>query len=95
MSRNSHAEVPLGSGILTWYSSAPSARGVEEFMAQVCEICGKTSVVGNNVSHAHNVTKRRWYPNLKRVRASVEGRPVRLTVCTRCIRSGRVTKVVR
>ncbi len=62
-------------------------------MSQVCELCGKRPVTGNNVSHAHNKTKRRFKPNLQRVRAIVEGTTRRLRVCTRCIRSGKVTKV--
>ncbi len=62
-------------------------------MAQMCELCGKKPAVGNNVSHANNKTKRRFNPNLQRVRARVEGSVRRIRVCTRCIRSGRVTKV--
>lgn len=62
-------------------------------MAQVCALCGKRPAVGNNVSHAHNKTKRRFKPNLQRVRAVVDGTTRRLRVCTRCIRSGKVTKV--
>ncbi len=50
---------------------------------------------GNNVSHAHNLTKRTWNPNLQRVRALVEGRVRNIDVCTRCLRSGKVTKAVR
>ncbi len=61
-------------------------------MARVCEICGKGPMRGNNVSHAHNLTKRVWYPNLQRVRAKVGGGVKRLKVCTRCIRSNRVLK---
>ncbi|MGD8388038.1 MAG: 50S ribosomal protein L28 [Desulfobacteraceae bacterium] len=61
-------------------------------MARVCEICGKRPVVGYNVSHAHNKTKKRWYPNLQRVRTLQNGRTRRMTVCTSCIRSGRVVK---
>lgn len=61
-------------------------------MAKVCEICGKRPVVGYNVSHAHNKTKKRWYPNLQRVRTLENGRTRRMTVCTSCIRSGRVVK---
>ncbi len=61
-------------------------------MAQRCEICGKGPAVGNNVSHAHNKTKRRWLPNLQRVKAKVEGSVKRLRVCTRCIRSGKIVK---
>ena len=44
-------------------------------MAQRCEICGKGPMTGSNISHAHNVTKRRWNPNLQRVRAVIDGRP--------------------
>jgi large subunit ribosomal protein L28 len=63
-------------------------------MAQSCEICGKTSMVGNRVSHAHNVTKRLWRPNLRTVRARVGEQTVTLKVCTRCLRSGKVVKAV-
>jgi large subunit ribosomal protein L28 len=59
-------------------------------MAKVCEICGKRPVVGYNVSHAHNKTKRRWYPNLQTVRITKGGQTKRMRVCTRCIRSGLV-----
>ncbi len=63
-------------------------------MAKRCDICGKGPLVGNNVSHAHNTSKRRWLPNLKKVRARIDGHVRRIKVCTRCIRSGRVVKVV-
>lgn len=62
-------------------------------MAQVCEFCGKKPSTGNNVSHANNKTKRRFQPNLQRVRARVDGAVRRVRACTRCIRSGKVTKV--
>jgi large subunit ribosomal protein L28 len=62
-------------------------------MAQVCKLCGKRPGVGNNVSHANNKTRRRFKPNLKRVRTRLEGMVQRVKVCTRCIRSGKVTKV--
>jgi len=62
-------------------------------MAKVCDICGKKPVSGNNISHAHNRTRRRWEPNLQHVRAKVDGRTKRLTVCTTCIRSNKVLKV--
>ena len=64
-------------------------------MSQRCEICEKGVLSGNNVSHANNVTKRKWNPNLQHVRALVEGRARNIWVCTRCLRSGRVTKAVR
>ncbi|MBW2057309.1 MAG: 50S ribosomal protein L28 [Deltaproteobacteria bacterium] len=61
-------------------------------MSRVCEICKKGPARGNNVSHANNRTKRIWYPNLQKVRTLKDGRVVRMRVCTRCIRSGLVTK---
>ena len=61
-------------------------------MARVCDLCGKGPRVGNNVSHANNKTKRRWYPNLQRVRALVDGKTQRMRVCTRCLKSNRITK---
>ena len=61
-------------------------------MSKVCDICGKGPVVGNNVSHAHNKTKRRWYPNLQTVKVSIGGQTKKLKVCTRCLRSGLVSK---
>ncbi|MCF8028787.1 MAG: 50S ribosomal protein L28 [Desulfobacteraceae bacterium] len=61
-------------------------------MSKICDICGKRPMVGSNVSHAHNVTKRRFNPNLQRVRAVHNGSVKKITVCTRCIRSGEVVK---
>ncbi|MEE9550100.1 MAG: 50S ribosomal protein L28 [Candidatus Binatia bacterium] len=62
-------------------------------MARICKICGKGPSVGNSVSHANNKTKRVWQPNLQKVRARIDGMVRRISVCTRCIRSGRVEKV--
>ncbi len=61
-------------------------------MAQKCDICGKKPLTGNNVSHAHNITRRRWNINLQRVRARVGKTVKRIRACTACIRSGRVIK---
>ena len=61
-------------------------------MSRVCEICGKGPQVGYNVSHAHNKTKKRWYPNLQRVRTIQDGQTRRMRVCTSCIKSGLVLK---
>ena len=61
-------------------------------MARVCEVCGKGPQRGHNVSHAHNLTKKVWYPNLQNVRAKVGKAVRRMRVCTRCIRSNRIQK---
>ena len=61
-------------------------------MAQRCEICGKGPMSGNRISHAHNVTHRRFHPNLQRVRTAMGGVQRRRRVCTRCLRSGKVVK---
>lgn len=64
-------------------------------MAKMCEICGKKPATGRNVSHANNKTSRRFYPNLQEVRAVVDGVPKRMSVCTSCLKAGKVTKNVR
>ncbi len=61
-------------------------------MARVCEICGKGPQFGNNISHAHNVTRRRWNVNLRTVHAKVSGGGKRMRVCASCIKSGKVVK---
>lgn len=63
-------------------------------MARVCSVCGKGKVSGNQVSHSNRHSKRTWAPNLRRVRAIVNGAPKRLNVCTRCLRSGNVQRAV-
>ncbi len=57
-----------------------------------CEVCGKSVRSGMNVSHSHIRTKRTWKPNLQTVRAVVDGTPKKVTVCTRCLRSGKVNR---
>jgi large subunit ribosomal protein L28 len=61
-------------------------------MALACEICGKKPGYGNVVSHANNLRRRRWKPNLRRVKAVVNGVQKHVRACTACIRSGRVRK---
>ncbi|MCK4597762.1 50S ribosomal protein L28 [bacterium] len=64
-------------------------------MARRCEICGKGPITGSNVSHAHNVTKRRWMPNLQRVRVVIDGKHKKINVCTTCLRSDRVQRMIK
>jgi large subunit ribosomal protein L28 len=61
-------------------------------MAKRCEICGKGQVVVRTISHDHNVGPRRFEPNLQSVKALINGATKRIRVCTRCLRSGKVTK---
>ena len=63
-------------------------------MANFCEVCGKGTMSGMNVSHSHLKTKKTWKPNIQRVRAIVEGEIKRVNVCTRCLRSGKVQRDV-
>ncbi len=63
-------------------------------MARTCDICGKGPMVGNNVSHAHNKTKRRYLPNLQPVRIRENGAVRKAMICTRCIRTGKFEKAV-
>ena len=67
---------------------------VTHHMAAVCEVCGKHPSWGMSVSHSHRRTKRRWNPNIQRVRAVVDGAPKRVQACTGCIKSGKVQKLV-
>jgi large subunit ribosomal protein L28 len=61
-------------------------------MAQTCALCGKKPTFGRIISHAHNVSPRRFNPNLQTVRAVVDGGTKRIRVCTRCIKSNKVVK---
>lgn len=61
-------------------------------MARSCDICGKSYIRGNKVSHSNNRTLRRWMPNLKRVRAKIGQATRHIRVCTSCLKAGKVTK---
>lgn len=59
-----------------------------------CAICGKGPNFGHNVSHANNRTRKIWKANIQRVKAANGGKVRHLSVCTNCIKSGRVVKAV-
>src|SRR3954466_16112661 len=61
-------------------------------MAKVCHSCGKGPAFGQSRSHSMVATKRRFDPNLQKVRIQENGRPLRAYVCTRCLKAGKVTK---
>jgi large subunit ribosomal protein L28 len=63
-------------------------------MSRVCAVCGKKPSVGNNRSHSMVATKRRFEPNLQRVRVFLNGVRTRAYVCTRCLKGGKVQKAV-
>ena len=63
-------------------------------MGKFCEVCHKGVSSGNSISHSHRKTRRIWAPNTQRVRVVVNGTPMRLYVCTRCLRSGKVERAI-
>jgi large subunit ribosomal protein L28 len=63
-------------------------------MSKVCAVCGKKPSFGHNRSHSMVATKRRFNPNLQRVRVLLHGKPARAYVCTRCLKAGKVQKAV-
>ena len=63
-------------------------------MGKFCQVCQKRVVYGNNVSHSNRKTRRTWAPNTQKVRVVVEGTPMRMSVCTRCLRSGKVERAI-
>jgi len=64
-------------------------------MARVCQVTGKKPMMGNNVSHANNRTRRTWKPNLQVVRTLVDGKVTKVKVCTRCLNAGKVKRAPR
>ncbi|NLX61065.1 MAG: 50S ribosomal protein L28 [Tissierellia bacterium] len=63
-------------------------------MASKCDVCGKEKMFGNNVSFSNKKNRRSWSPNIRRVKAVVNGSTKRINVCTRCLRSGRVERAL-
>ncbi|MDD5603615.1 MAG: 50S ribosomal protein L28 [Eubacteriales bacterium] len=59
-----------------------------------CYVCGKATVFGNNVSHSIRRTSRVWRPNVRKTRIIENGTPKTVNVCSRCLRSNKVTRAV-
>jgi len=64
----------------------------------MCEVCGKGNLYGRRISinrsQVSRRAKRKWKPNIRKVKAVVMGTPKTLKVCAECIRAGRVTRAV-
>ena len=70
-------------------------RGKEEVQQMAkCSVCGKGVSFGIKLSHSHRRSNRMWKPNVKRVKAVVDGSPKMVYACTRCLRSGKVTRAM-
>ncbi len=63
-------------------------------MSKTCDVCGKTRTFGHKVTFSAKKINRSWAPNIRRVRALVDGSVKRINVCTKCLKSGRVTRAV-
>lgn len=74
-------------------SQAEGYKEVQTTMAK-CDVCGKRVSFGIKISHSHRRTNRTWKPNVRRVKAVVDGSPRRIYACTRCLRSGKVSRAV-
>jgi large subunit ribosomal protein L28 len=91
-----HAAREGGAGLAPDTLNAAEARSaiIVSRMSKVCSICGKKPGFGHNRSHSMVATKRRFNPNLQRVRMLLDGKPTRAYVCTRCLKAGKVTKAI-
>jgi large subunit ribosomal protein L28 len=83
-------QIPVKSSLATCFGNRLGRNN--RVMARVCDVCGKGPQFGNTISHAHNVSKRRWNVNLRPVHAKVGAATKHIRVCTSCIRSGKVVK---
>ncbi len=63
-------------------------------MAKVCVVCSKSKATGYQISHSNIKTKRKWRPNIQRIKIIVNGSPRRVNVCSRCIKAGKVKKAM-
>jgi large subunit ribosomal protein L28 len=70
----------------------PSSKTQEITVAANCEVCKKGPGFGHSISYSHRRTKRRWNPNIQRVRTTIGGTPQRINVCTSCLKAGKVAR---
>jgi large subunit ribosomal protein L28 len=55
-------------------------------VSQICDKCGKKPLFGNNVSHSHKKSRRRWTPNIQQATVMVNGVPTKMSLCTKCMK---------
>ncbi len=63
-------------------------------MAKICVICNKSKATGFQISHSNIKTKRKWRPNIQKIKIMLDGSPKRVNVCSRCIKSGKVQRAI-
>ncbi|MGM0364943.1 MAG: 50S ribosomal protein L28 [Actinomycetota bacterium] len=63
-------------------------------MSGKCYVCGKGPMFGNNVSHSHKKTRRVFKPNIQKIKAEIGGKVKNINICSRCLKSNKVKKVV-
>ncbi|HAS92471.1 MAG TPA: 50S ribosomal protein L28 [Sedimentibacter sp.] len=61
-------------------------------MAKFCEVCGKGTISGHSITHSDRKINRTWKPNVRTITVMEDGRALRKTVCTRCIRAGKIQR---
>lgn len=61
-------------------------------MSKVCEFCGKHTVAGRSISHSNRTVARSFKPNIQRVTVVVDGHRRKANVCSRCLKSGTITR---
>jgi large subunit ribosomal protein L28 len=82
----------LGTCIVALIRFRVSSIPQEITVAATCDVCNKGPGFGHSISHSHRRTKRRWNPNIQRVRTTIGGTPQRINVCTSCLKAGKVTR---
>ena len=87
-----HQDVPRGDSC--GEVARPRSGYPGRLMSKVCAICGKKPGFGNHRSHSMVASKRRFEPNLQRVRVLLKGKATRAYVCTRCLKAGKVQKAL-
>ncbi len=63
-------------------------------MAKICVICSKSKATGFQISHSNMKTKRKWRPNIQRIKIMLNGSPRRVNVCSRCIKAGKIKRAI-